>query len=122
LWRAYIECDATLAEINPLVITSDNRLVALDGKMVLDDNALYRHKICRDAISMSKHRLVEARRHGLSFIKLDGNIGCMVTASLAMTTMDIISCLVANRLISWTSAVVQVQRKLRLHYVLSYLI
>jgi len=70
LWKAYVGSDATLAEINPLVITGDGELLAVDGKMVLDDNALFR---------------------GLSFIKLDGDIGCMVNgAGLAMTTMDII--------------------------------
>ena len=93
LWRAYIESDATLAEINPLVITSDNRIVALDGKMVLDDNALYRHQDLAEMrdLDIEAPAEVEARRHGLSFIKLDGNIGCMVNgAGLAMTTMDII--------------------------------
>jgi len=93
LWRAYQECDATLAEINPLVITGDNRLIALDGKMVLDDNALYRHPELvelRD-LDVEDPAEVEARKYGLSFIKLEGNIGCMVNgAGLAMTTMDII--------------------------------
>jgi len=93
LWRAYLECDATLAEINPLVITGDNKLVALDGKMVLDDNALFRHPDLvelRD-LDAEVQSEIEARKYGLSFIKLDGNIGCMVNgAGLAMTTMDII--------------------------------
>lgn len=93
LWRAYTECDATLAEINPLVITADNRLIALDGKMVLDDNALYRHADLAEMrdLDVEAQSEIEARKYGLSFIKLDGNIGCMVNgAGLAMTTMDII--------------------------------
>ena len=93
LWLAYIESDATLAEINPLVITGDNRLIALDGKMVLDDNALFRHPELADLrdLDIEAPAEIEARKYGLSFIKLDGNIGCMVNgAGLAMTTMDII--------------------------------
>jgi succinyl-CoA synthetase beta subunit len=93
LWQAYQECDATLAEINPLVITSDARLIALDGKMVLDDNALFRHQELAEMRDLDEEAPseVEARRYGLTFIKLDGNIGCMVNgAGLAMTTMDII--------------------------------
>ena len=93
LWEAYISCDATLAEINPLVITSDRRLLAVDGKMVLDDNALYRHPDLAEMrdLDVEAESEVEARKYGLSFIKLDGNIGCMVNgAGLAMTTMDII--------------------------------
>jgi succinyl-CoA synthetase beta subunit len=93
LWRAYQECDATLAEINPLVITGDNRLIALDGKMLLDDNALFRHPDLAELrdLDVEAPAEVEARKYGLSFIKLDGNIGCMVNgAGLAMTTMDII--------------------------------
>jgi succinyl-CoA synthetase beta subunit len=93
LWRAYLENDATLAEINPLVITSDNRLAALDGKMILDDNALFRHPELGEMrdLDVEAASEVEARKYGLSFIKLDGNIGCMVNgAGLAMTTMDII--------------------------------
>jgi succinyl-CoA synthetase beta subunit len=93
LWKAYVDCDATLAEINPLVITSDNRLLALDGKMVLDDNALFRHPDLAEMrdLDVEAPSEIEARKYGLSFIKLDGNIGCMVNgAGLAMTTMDII--------------------------------
>jgi succinyl-CoA synthetase beta subunit len=93
LWRAYLDCDATLAEINPLVITSDNRLLAVDGKMVLDDNALFRHPDLAEMrdLDVEASSEIEARKYGLSFIKLDGNIGCMVNgAGLAMTTMDII--------------------------------
>ncbi len=93
LWMAYIDCDATLAEINPLVITGDNRLLALDGKMVLDDNALFRHPDLAEMrdLDVEAPSEIEARKYGLSFIKLDGDIGCMVNgAGLAMTTMDII--------------------------------
>lgn len=93
LWRAYQDNDATLAEINPLVITSDNRLLALDGKMIVDDNALYRHLDLSESRDQDEEapEEVEARKYGLSFIKLDGEIGCMVNgAGLAMATMDII--------------------------------
>jgi len=93
LWQAYRDCDATLAEINPLVITSTNRLIALDGKMVLDDNALFRHPDLAEMRDLDEEAAseTEARKYGLSFIKLDGNIGCLVNgAGLAMTTMDII--------------------------------
>jgi succinyl-CoA synthetase beta subunit len=93
LWNAYKRSDATLAEINPLVITADNRLVAVDGKMVLDDNALFRQPNLAEMrdLDAEAQSEVEARKYGLSFIKLDGDIGCMVNgAGLAMTTMDII--------------------------------
>ncbi|MFZ2097847.1 MAG: ADP-forming succinate--CoA ligase subunit beta [Anaerolineales bacterium] len=93
LWRAYLECDATLAEINPLVITEGNQLIALDGKMLIDDNALFRHADLADLrdLDVEAPAEIEARKYGLTYIKLDGNIGCMVNgAGLAMTTMDII--------------------------------
>jgi len=93
LWRVYRENDATLAEINPLVITSDNRLLALDGKMVVDDNALFRHADINEMRDLSAEDVheVEARKYGLSYINLDGSVGCMVNgAGLAMATMDII--------------------------------
>jgi len=93
LWKAFQECDATLAEINPLVITEDNQLIALDGKMLIDDNALFRHADLADLrdLDVEAPAEVEARKYGLTYIKLDGNIGCMVNgAGLAMTTMDII--------------------------------
>ena len=93
LWRAYSDSDSTLAEINPLVITGDNRLLAVDGKMVLDDNALFRHPDLAEMrdLDVEAPSEIEARKYGLSFIKLDGSIGCMVNgAGLAMTTMDII--------------------------------
>lgn len=93
LWQAYQDCDATLAEINPLVITEDGRLIALDGKMLVDDNALFRHPDLAELrdLDVEAPAEIEARKYGLTFIKLDGNIGCMVNgAGLAMTTMDII--------------------------------
>lgn len=93
LWKAYQGSDATLAEINPLVITADNKLLAVDGKMVLDDNALFRHPDLEEMrdLDIEAPSEIEARKYGLSFIKLDGDIGCMVNgAGLAMTTMDII--------------------------------
>ena len=93
LWQAYKDTDAELAEINPLVITKDNKLVALDGKMLIDDNSLFRHTDLAEMRDIDEEAPAEteARRHGLSFIKLDGNIGCMVNgAGLAMTSMDIV--------------------------------
>jgi succinyl-CoA synthetase beta subunit len=93
LWQAYKDTDATLAEINPLVITKDKRLVALDGKMIIDDNAMFRHSDLAEMRDIDEEAPAEteARKYGLSFIKLDGNIGCMVNgAGLAMTSMDVI--------------------------------
>jgi succinyl-CoA synthetase beta subunit len=93
LWHAYESNDATLAEINPLIISKDKKLVALDGKMLIDDNALFRHldlAEMRDTDEDAPSE-VEARKYGLTFIKLDGNIGCMVNgAGLAMASMDIL--------------------------------
>ncbi|MBI1856440.1 MAG: ADP-forming succinate--CoA ligase subunit beta, partial [Chloroflexi bacterium] len=93
LWRTYSETDATLAEINPLVITKDKRLIALDGKMMIDDNAMFRHADLAEMRDIDEEAPAEteARKYGLSYIKLDGNIGCMVNgAGLAMTSMDIV--------------------------------
>jgi succinyl-CoA synthetase beta subunit len=91
--RAFAELDASLIEINPLVVTEDGELVALDAKMNFDGNALYRQpKVVqlRDLDEEDPHE-IEASRHELNYIKLDGNIGCMVNgAGLAMATMDII--------------------------------
>jgi succinyl-CoA synthetase beta subunit len=93
LYRAFIETDAALLEINPLVVTGDGRLLALDAKMTFDDNALYRHpdiKAFRD-LNEEDPLEIEASKFNLNYIKLDGNIGCMVNgAGLAMATMDII--------------------------------
>ncbi len=93
LFRVYWESDATLAEINPLVITKDRRLLALDAKMIIDDNALYRHPDFMELRDLDAEAPaeIEARKYGLAFIKLDGQIGCMVNgAGLAMASMDII--------------------------------
>jgi succinyl-CoA synthetase beta subunit len=93
LWKAFKENDAAIAEVNPLVITNQGMLMALDGKMVVDDNALFRHPELveiRD-LDAEEPAEVEARKYGLSFIKLEGNIGCMVNgAGLAMATLDLI--------------------------------
>ncbi len=93
LWQVYSQNDATLAEINPLVITKDKRLVALDGKMMIDDNAMFRHADLAEMRDVDEEAPAEteARKYGLSYIKLDGSIGCMVNgAGLAMTSMDIV--------------------------------
>ncbi len=93
LHRAFVESDASLIEINPCVLTGDGRLVALDAKMTIDDNALYRHKdvlALRD-LEEEDPLEIEASKFGLNYIKLDGSVGCMVNgAGLAMATMDII--------------------------------
>ena len=94
LYQAFIQSDATLAEINPLVITADNRLLALDGKVVLDDNGLFRHPELAEMRDLDEEASEEreARKYGLSYVKLDGEIGCMVNgAGLAMATMDVIN-------------------------------
>ncbi len=93
LYSAYINSDATLAEINPLVITKGGELLALDGKMVLDDNGLFRHPQLAEMrdIDVEAPAEREARKYGLSYVKLDGDIGCMVNgAGLAMATMDVV--------------------------------
>jgi succinyl-CoA synthetase beta subunit len=93
LYEAYRRYDASLAEINPLVVTSDKRLLALDGKMIIDDNGLFRHADLAEMrdIDEEAQAETEARKYGLSYIKLEGDIGCMVNgAGLAMTSMDIV--------------------------------
>jgi succinyl-CoA synthetase beta subunit len=93
LWKVYVDCDATLAEINPLVITAENHLVALDAKIVLDENGLFRHPELADFrdIDAEDWSETQGRKFGVSFVKLDGQIGCMVNgAGLAMATLDII--------------------------------
>jgi succinyl-CoA synthetase beta subunit len=93
LFQTYVDTDATLAEINPLVITGEGRLIALDGKIVLDDNALYRHADLAEMRDLDEEtpQETEARKYGLSYVKLDGEIGCLVNgAGLAMGTMDIV--------------------------------
>jgi succinyl-CoA synthetase beta subunit len=93
LYRAFAAIDASLAEINPMVVTADDQLYALDAKINLDDNALYRHQELLQLRDYEEEEPLEIRasRNGLSYIKLDGNVGCMVNgAGLAMATMDII--------------------------------
>jgi len=93
LYRAFLETDASLIEINPCVVTGDGLLVALDAKMIFDDNALARHPEIRDMRDLDEETPleVEASKYKLNYIKLDGNVACMVNgAGLAMATMDII--------------------------------
>ncbi|HPC06137.1 MAG TPA: ADP-forming succinate--CoA ligase subunit beta [Anaerolineaceae bacterium] len=92
-WKAFREHDAILVEINPLVLTSDNRMIALDGKMVIDDNALFRQVELAEYrwIEMENSIDTEARKFGLSYIPFSGTVGCMVNgAGLAMASMDLI--------------------------------
>jgi succinyl-CoA synthetase beta subunit len=93
LYRAFIDTDASMVEINPCVITGDGKLVALDAKMTFDDNALFRHKDLRELRDLDEEDPleVEASKYGLNYIKLEGTVACMVNgAGLAMATMDII--------------------------------
>lgn len=93
LYSAYMGLDASMFEINPVLKTSDDRVIAVDGKVNLDDNALYRHKDLEELRDLAEEDPleVEASKSGLNYVKLDGNVGCMVNgAGLAMATMDII--------------------------------
>ena len=93
LYRAFMESDASMVEINPLVLTKSGDLIALDAKMGFDDNALFRHPDIREMRDETEEnpKEIEASKSDLSYIALDGNIGCMVNgAGLAMATMDII--------------------------------
>jgi succinyl-CoA synthetase beta subunit len=93
LYQAYVGADASLFEINPVLKTSDDKILAVDAKVNLDDNALYRHPELAELRDISEEdpAEVEASKSGLSYVKLDGNVGCMVNgAGLAMATMDII--------------------------------
>lgn len=93
LYKAYVESDASLAEINPLVATTDGQILALDAKMNFDDNALFRHPeiVAYRDLDEENPLEIEASKYNLNYIKLDGNVGCMVNgAGLAMATMDII--------------------------------
>ena len=93
LYKAYVGADASLFEINPVLKTSDDKIIAVDAKVTLDENALFRHKdyeILRDLAEENPVE-VEAREVGLNYVDLDGNVGCMVNgAGLAMATMDLI--------------------------------
>jgi succinyl-CoA synthetase beta subunit len=93
LWNAYVASDASLIEINPLLKTSDDRILAVDCKVTLDDNALFRHPelVAMRDLSEEDPTEVEATDHSLNYVKLDGDVGCMVNgAGLAMATMDLI--------------------------------
>ncbi len=93
IFEAFLGCDAQLLEINPVLKTSDNRILAVDSKVVLDDNALFRHPEFAEMRDLNEEDPVEveAGANNLNFVKLDGNVGCMVNgAGLAMATMDII--------------------------------
>lgn len=93
LYKAYEASDASIAEINPLVVTKEGEVIALDAKMNFDDNALYRHKdiVAYRDLDEEEPLEIEASKYNLNYIKLDGNVGCMVNgAGLAMATMDII--------------------------------
>ena len=93
LYDAYVGADASLFEINPVLKTSDDKIIAVDAKVTLDDNALFRHKEYAELRDLSEENTteVEAREVGLNYVALDGNVGCMVNgAGLAMATMDLI--------------------------------
>ncbi len=93
MYKSFMELDASIVEINPLVVTGDGQVIALDAKMNFDDNALFRHKDVADMRDEDEEdpMELEAARHELNYVKLDGSIGCMVNgAGLAMATMDII--------------------------------
>ena len=93
IYKMFIETDANLVEINPLILTKDNKIVCLDAKMNFDDNALFRHPEIQELRDLNEEEEteIEASKHDLAYIKLDGSIGCMVNgAGLAMATMDII--------------------------------
>ncbi len=93
LYNVYMDNDAEMIEINPLIKTGEGKFLALDAKMGFDDNALYRHPEIADMRDLDEEEPteIEAKKYGLSYIKLDGNVGCMVNgAGLAMATMDII--------------------------------
>lgn len=93
LYKGFVECDCSIAEINPLVLTKEGEMLALDAKMNFDSNALYRHKDILEYRDLNEEEPteIEASKYDLAFIKLDGNIGCLVNgAGLAMATLDII--------------------------------
>lgn len=93
LYNAYVGCDASMFEINPVLKTSDNKIIAVDAKVTLDDNALFRHKDYAEFRDETEEDPTEviAKAAGLNYVQLDGNVGCMVNgAGLAMATMDII--------------------------------
>ena len=93
LYKLYVDSDCSIAEINPLVLTADNQMIALDAKLNFDENAMFRHPdiLAYRDLSEESAKEVEASKYGLSYIELDGNIGCLVNgAGLAMATLDIV--------------------------------
>lgn len=93
LYRLFMEKNAAMVEINPLVITTDKKLIALDGKVSFDDNSIFKHQDVQQMRDLNEEELleIEAAENNLNYVKLDGNIGCMVNgAGLAMATMDVI--------------------------------
>jgi succinyl-CoA synthetase beta subunit len=91
MYAAFIDYDASLVEVNPMVVTRSGDVLALDAKMSIDDNALFRHKEIEDLRDAEEEGKLERARHGFNYLKLPGNIGCMVNgAALAMATMDIV--------------------------------
>ena len=93
IYKLFVDLDVSLVEINPLILTQENKIVCLDAKVSFDDNALFKHPEILELKDLSEENLteIEASKHDLAYIKLDGNIGCMVNgAGLAMATMDII--------------------------------
>jgi succinyl-CoA synthetase beta subunit len=93
IYETFIGCDAQLLEINPVLKTSDERILAVDCKLILDDNALFRHRDLAEMRDLNEEDPVEveAGKYNLNYVRLDGNVGCMVNgAGLAMATMDII--------------------------------
>ena len=93
LYEAFVDSDCSLLEVNPLVVTAEGDLLAIDAKLNFDDNALFRHRLIRDLRDYDEedHNEIEASQYDLSYIALNGNIGCLVNgAGLAMATMDII--------------------------------
>jgi succinyl-CoA synthetase beta subunit len=93
LWKCFHDIDASLAEINPLAELKDGSIIALDAKIVLDDNAMFKHPVMEELRlpTPSEIKELDAKNHGLSYVQLEGEIGCMVNgAGLAMATMDII--------------------------------
>ncbi len=99
-YRAFEELDATMVEVNPLIVTADDEVMALDAKMTFDDNALFRHQALAELRDKSQEdpRETRAGDRGLSYVGLTGNIGCIVNgAGLAMATMDMIKLAEANR-------------------------
>ena len=114
LYRAFDETDASLAEINPLIVTGDGRVIALDAKLNFDSNALYRHPEIVEMRDLDEEdpAEIEASKFDLSYISLDGNIGCLVNgAGLAMATMDTIKLFGAGRRTSSTSAAARRRRR-----------